>query len=243
MNTTLRPNKDRRNPTKSNLTTGVQRAWFAAGSPRPRCALAGSGEWGRARLRHLPIEQRKAKLARLVRGPHPGIVLNEHYDGDGEIVFEHACKLGCEGIVSKRLGSLYRSGGSPHWVKVKNPKAPGSSERPRKVGENKVLASEKPLRASPQGQHTMRTLMAMQSASEQFYTYAGERGGEYPHESGDSAQSARRDDAMLIDWASSSVALYCVPSPYAGGLGPASAENPHRMVPGPHLEVTFSLAT
>jgi hypothetical protein len=31
------------------------------------------------------IEQRKAKLA--VRGPHPGIVLNEHYEGDGEIVF------------------------------------------------------------------------------------------------------------------------------------------------------------
>jgi ATP-dependent DNA ligase len=35
-----------------------------------------------------------------------------------------ACKLGCEGIASKRLGSPYRSGRSPHWVKVKNPKAP-----------------------------------------------------------------------------------------------------------------------
>ena len=57
-------------------------------------------------------------------GPHPGIVLNEHYDGDGDIVFKHACKLGCEGIVSKRLGSAYRSGRSPHWLKVKNPKAP-----------------------------------------------------------------------------------------------------------------------
>jgi bifunctional non-homologous end joining protein LigD len=75
-------------------------------------------------LRRLPIEHRKVKLAKLVRSPHPGIVLNEHYEGDGEIVFEHACKLGCEGIVSKRLGSPYRSGRSPHWVKVKNPKAP-----------------------------------------------------------------------------------------------------------------------
>ena len=75
-------------------------------------------------LRRAPIEHRKRKLAKLVRSPHPGIVLNEHYDGDGEIVFEHACKLGCEGIVSKRLGSPYRSGRSPHWVKVKNPKAP-----------------------------------------------------------------------------------------------------------------------
>src|SRR5215472_5247381 len=75
-------------------------------------------------LRRMPIEQRKRKLAKLVRGPHPGIVLNEHYEGDGEIIFKHACKLGCEGIVSKRLGSLYRSGRSSHWVKVKNPKAP-----------------------------------------------------------------------------------------------------------------------
>jgi ATP-dependent DNA ligase len=33
-------------------------------------------------------------------------------------------RLGCEGIVSKRLGSLYRSGRSPHWLKIKNPKAP-----------------------------------------------------------------------------------------------------------------------
>ena len=75
-------------------------------------------------LRRTPIEQRKAKLARLLRAPRPGIVLNEHYDGDGDILFEHACKLGCEGIVSKRLGSPYRSGRSPHWLKIKNPKAP-----------------------------------------------------------------------------------------------------------------------
>jgi bifunctional non-homologous end joining protein LigD len=75
-------------------------------------------------LRPAPIEQRKAKLAKLVRSPHPGIVLNEHYEGDGAIVFAQACKLGCEGVVSKRLGSTYRSGRSKHWLKVKNPKAP-----------------------------------------------------------------------------------------------------------------------
>jgi ATP-dependent DNA ligase len=39
-------------------------------------------------------------------------------------VFREACKLGCEGIVSKRLGSRYRPERSAHWVKVKNPKAP-----------------------------------------------------------------------------------------------------------------------
>jgi hypothetical protein len=36
----------------------------------------------------------------------------------------HACQLGLEGIVSKRLGSPYRSGRSRHWVKSKNPAAP-----------------------------------------------------------------------------------------------------------------------
>ncbi len=52
------------------------------------------------------------------------MVLNEVYEEDGETVFREACKLGCEGIVSKKLGSMYRSGRSAHWVKVKNPKAP-----------------------------------------------------------------------------------------------------------------------
>jgi hypothetical protein len=52
------------------------------------------------------------------------IVLNQTFGEDGAIVFREACKLGCEGIVSKRLGSPYRSGRSAHWVKVKNPKAP-----------------------------------------------------------------------------------------------------------------------
>jgi len=75
-------------------------------------------------LRRTPIEQRKRTLAKLVRRPHAGIVLNEVFEGDGDILFAHACKLGCEGIVSKRLGSPYRSGRSPHWVKVKNPNAP-----------------------------------------------------------------------------------------------------------------------
>jgi bifunctional non-homologous end joining protein LigD len=40
-------------------------------------------------LRRRPIEDRKRKLAKLVRGPHPGIVLNEFFEGDGDILFEH----------------------------------------------------------------------------------------------------------------------------------------------------------
>jgi bifunctional non-homologous end joining protein LigD len=57
-------------------------------------------------------------------GSAPGIALNEHYVGHGDIVYQQAFMLGCEGIVSKRLGSPYRSGRSKHWLKVKNPAAP-----------------------------------------------------------------------------------------------------------------------
>jgi bifunctional non-homologous end joining protein LigD len=42
---------------------------------------------------------------------------------DGEAVC-HACKLGLEGIVSKRLGSPYRS--SKDWLKFKNPETPAA---------------------------------------------------------------------------------------------------------------------
>jgi bifunctional non-homologous end joining protein LigD len=62
-----------------------------------------------ADLRRLPIQQRKDRLAKLLHNPPDGIVLNAHYVGDGGKVFREACKLGCEGIVSKRLGSHCRS--------------------------------------------------------------------------------------------------------------------------------------
>jgi ATP-dependent DNA ligase len=53
----------------------------------------------------------------------PGIRFNEHIEGDGPTVFAHACKMGLEGIVSKRKDSAYRSGPSPDWLKMKNPEA------------------------------------------------------------------------------------------------------------------------
>jgi len=79
-----------------------------------------------------PIEERKAALAKLLRRPSDGIALNEHYTGDGAIIYKHACALGCEGIVSKRLGSPYRPGRADCWIKVKNPAAPAVT---RKVEE------------------------------------------------------------------------------------------------------------
>jgi bifunctional non-homologous end joining protein LigD len=43
----------------------------------------------------------------------------EHIDGDGELVLDHACALGLEGIVSKRASSPYRSGTYSAWIKTK----------------------------------------------------------------------------------------------------------------------------
>ena len=75
-------------------------------------------------LRWQPVEDRKAALKKLLSRSHPGIAFNKHFDVEGSVLFHHACKLGCEGIVSKRLGSPYRSGRSSDWLKVKNPAAP-----------------------------------------------------------------------------------------------------------------------
>ena len=76
-------------------------------------------------MRREPIETRKATLASILRKGKPGVRLNEHIaHPNGAAVFQHACKLGAEGIVSKRLGSRYRSGRSPDWLKFKNPEAP-----------------------------------------------------------------------------------------------------------------------
>ncbi len=44
----------------------------------------------------------------------------------GDKMFAAACKLGLEGIVSKKLDAPYRSGPSKTWIKVKNPKAPAA---------------------------------------------------------------------------------------------------------------------
>jgi hypothetical protein len=68
-----------------------------------------------------PFLERKAALARLLRDTEAGILLNEHIVEDGATVFAHACRLGAEGIVSKRVNGTYRSGPCRAWIKVRNP--------------------------------------------------------------------------------------------------------------------------
>ncbi len=72
-------------------------------------------------LRKVPLLERKAKLAELLRGsPKAGPLLySDHVLGHGADVFAHAGKMKLEGIVSKRADSLYRSERSKAWLKVK----------------------------------------------------------------------------------------------------------------------------
>jgi bifunctional non-homologous end joining protein LigD len=72
-------------------------------------------------LRNLAFLDRKAALARLLRNTKAGILFNEHIAEDGPIVFVHACGLGAEGIVSKRVDGAYLSGPCRVWIKVRNP--------------------------------------------------------------------------------------------------------------------------
>ena len=71
-------------------------------------------------LRQRPLEARRDELARLVHGVDH-IQFSRGFAGDGATVFAHACKLGLEGIVSKRVSSRYHSGTSRNWLKRLNP--------------------------------------------------------------------------------------------------------------------------
>jgi ATP-dependent DNA ligase len=52
-------------------------------------------------IRHEQLDHRRAMLHNLLVSPD-GIRFSEHLDGDGARIFAHACKLGLEGIVTKR---------------------------------------------------------------------------------------------------------------------------------------------
>ncbi len=71
-------------------------------------------------LRPRPLLERKAALeALLAPRQGPALRYGEHLDESGERLLEHACRLGLEGIVSKRRNAPYRSGRSKDWVKSK----------------------------------------------------------------------------------------------------------------------------
>jgi bifunctional non-homologous end joining protein LigD len=70
-------------------------------------------------LRGLPLIDRKAILAQVVKEVDDAIQFSEHMESDGEVIFRKACELHAEGIVSKRAASVYRSARGGDWLKMK----------------------------------------------------------------------------------------------------------------------------
>ena len=88
----------------------------------PASSLSNLLELDGADIRSTPFGERYARLARMLASAPEAIHLSEHTaDYDGNALFEHACRLGLEGIVAKRRAARYRSGTCRSWVKVKNP--------------------------------------------------------------------------------------------------------------------------
>jgi bifunctional non-homologous end joining protein LigD len=72
----------------------------------------------------LSLIERKRRLKKLIgRSKQRAIQFVEHLTGDGPTIFEHVCRMGLEGIVSKRVDARYRSGVSTTWLKAKNPES------------------------------------------------------------------------------------------------------------------------
>lgn len=74
----------------------------------------------RTDLGRRPLLERKAALAGLIARAETKLILpSDHWDADGEAVWREACRLGLEGIVSKRAEAAYRPGRNTDWIKVK----------------------------------------------------------------------------------------------------------------------------
>ncbi len=70
-------------------------------------------------LRALPLRERKLKLKELLGADTPHLRYVEHFETSGDAVWQSACRLELEGIVSKRLDAAYRSGRGENWLKAK----------------------------------------------------------------------------------------------------------------------------
>lgn len=70
-------------------------------------------------LRPEPLLARKKELARLLEGRRGALRYSEHFDEPGQKVYERACRMALEGIVSKRKQAPYTAGRGQAWLKVK----------------------------------------------------------------------------------------------------------------------------
>lgn len=74
---------------------------------------------GAVSLLSVPLRERKLILKTILCS-HPQIQILQHFESDAELAYENCINHGFEGIVEKRLDSLYESGRrSPSWLKIK----------------------------------------------------------------------------------------------------------------------------
>ena len=68
-----------------------------------------------------PLSERKSKLEELLIGQpsNAAVRYSEHFAQSGEIMLAHACRMGLEGVISKRIDAVYHSGRTRGWIKSK----------------------------------------------------------------------------------------------------------------------------
>ncbi len=72
-------------------------------------------------LRQEPLVERKKILAQMLGslGEQETVRYGQHLETEGDPIFKEACKMGAEGIISKRADSVYTSGRTKSWIKIK----------------------------------------------------------------------------------------------------------------------------
>ena len=72
-------------------------------------------------LMPLPLLKRKETLAEILKAKSASSAIrySEHWLGEGDRLYDEACRSGLEGVISKKAGEPYRSGRSRDWVKTK----------------------------------------------------------------------------------------------------------------------------
>jgi bifunctional non-homologous end joining protein LigD len=72
-------------------------------------------------IQRQPLEARKRELLRMLGRPRARarIRYSDHVVGAGQRVFEEACRLGLEGIISKKRDAPYKPGRGDDWLKIK----------------------------------------------------------------------------------------------------------------------------
>ena len=72
-------------------------------------------------LREEPLVERKERLRELLgeEGENAAVRFSDHFTEPGKVMLQHACRMGLEGVVSKRADAPYRSGRGKVWIKSK----------------------------------------------------------------------------------------------------------------------------